>query len=181
MGLSESASAVRRPWFIAAVALISAVATAVLTAPLSRAVAPSVCTSIKNIPFTRDIEYGAAIQGIFNNFDGTNGCIDCHFEIDFGPSGDLDLTAGVSWGNIVNATSAEDSSYTYVVPFHPEQSLLFQKINCDPPPVGQMMPRAGTLSAEQQALVWDWILSGAPVNTTDDIFIGNFELRGFVD
>ena len=71
---------------------------------------------------------------------------------------------------------------TYVIPGHPERSLLFQKVNCDTPPEGTRMPfnnYAGGLSVEQQALIYDWIAAGAPVGTTDAIFRGTFDPRGF--
>ena len=105
-----------------------------------------------------------------------------HFTPPPTPSGNLDLSDGISWFNLVNVPSDEDAGLTYVVPGHPEQSLLFQKINCDSPVVGSRMPYGfptGTLSAEQQALIWDWIAAGAPVGITDGIFRNGFDLRGF--
>jgi hypothetical protein len=59
--------------------------------------------------------------------------------------------------------------------------LLFQKVNCDPPDVGDRVPLGyGDLSPEQQALIYDWIAEGAPSGTTDDIFHNDFDPRGFV-
>ena len=141
------------------------------------AAAPSGCTDISAVPVQYTITYGAAIQGLFDNF-GAGACTDCH--VSPMPAGNLDLTAGVSWGHLINQPSDEDSSLTYVVPNHPEQSLLFQKINCDFPPVGSRMPLiGGALSPDQQALIYDWIAEGAPVGTTDGIFRGTFDVRGF--
>ncbi len=59
-----------------------------------------------------------------------------------GAAGNLDLDASEtsSYGDLVNVPSDEDPSIMYVVPNHPEQSLLFQKINCDNPAVGDRMP-----------------------------------------
>lgn len=147
--------------------------------------APSGCTDISAVPVQYTITYGAAIQGLFDNFltnGGTAGCIDCHFAPPPTPAGNLDLTDGVSWSHLVNQFSSEDSGLVYVVPNHPEQSLLFQKINCDFPAVGVRMPYgypSGTLSPEQQALIYDWIAGGAPVGTTDGIFRNGFDVRGF--
>lgn len=151
-----------------------------LLAPGVSAQAPSGCTSIQDIPVTYNIEFGAAIQDIFNDFDGMNdGCIECH--VNPMPAGGLSLEAGISWANLINKHSADDSSLIYVVPKHPEQSLLFQKINCDSPPTGDRMPLGfSNLSPEQQALIYDWIAEGAPSGTTDDIFHNDFDLRGFV-
>jgi len=151
-------------------------------------VPPSGCTSIASIPVTRAIQYGAAIQTIFINYSGIGaGCADCH-TTNMGaqfPSGGLDLDPIDSpspYVNLINMPSFDDPDLIYVVPGHPEQSLLFQKVNCDAPPVGTRMPfnnYAGGLSAEQQALIYDWIAAGAPVGTTDAIFRGTFDTRGF--
>ena len=64
----------------------------------------------------------------------------------------------MSWAHLVNVPSAEDASLVYVAPGRPEQSLLFQKVNCDTPGVGERMPLSsygGGLTAEQQALIYD--------------------------
>jgi hypothetical protein len=168
--------------------LLMSCASALMTLALSRMAVgqtpPSGCTDISGVPPTfSGIQYGAAIQGFFGNFDGMgNACTDCHVAADQGPAGNLDLTAGVSWGNLVNVAADEDPSIMYVVPNHPEQSLLFRKINCDSPGVGSRMPYgfpSGTLTPEQMAAVYDWIAEGAPVGTTDGIFRDTFDFRGF--
>jgi hypothetical protein len=146
---------------------------------------PSGCTSIADVPPTfSGIQYGAAIQGMFDDFNGMNvGCTMCHFTPPPTPSGHLNLDDGASWTHLVNVASWEDATLTYVVPGHPEQSLLFAKINCDTPPIGARMPYgfpSDTISAEQQALVWDWIAAGAPVGVTDGVFRNGFDTRGFV-
>ena len=182
--LASSSGEFARRLVVACVAVASCAATIAVSLGAQDTVVPSGCTPIAKIPVAHNIEYGSAIQSIFNDFSGmSTGCIDCHFDIDQNPSGNLDLTAGVSWHNIVNVASDENSNYKYVVPFHPEQSLLFQKINCDFPAVGSRMPLdnyGGGLTVNQQALVYDWIADGAPVQTTDDVFRSNFEVRGFI-
>ena len=151
---------------------------------------PSGCTAIDYIPVNYSIEYSAAIQGLFNNFSNNSisaACISCH-TTNMGmqtASGNLDLDSGdgSSYGNLVNVPSDEDPDILYVVPKHPEQSLLFQKVNCDNPAVGVRMPYGfppGTLTPQQQAVIYDWIAAGAPIDTTDGIFRGNFDIRGFL-
>ena len=147
------------------------------------AVPPSGCTSIASVPPTfSGIQYGAVIQGLFDDFNGMNvGCTMCHFTPPPTPSGSLNLDDGVSWGHLVNVPAAEDTTLYYVVPGHPEQSLLFAKIDCDTPPVGARMPYgfpSDTLTPEQIALVWDWIAAGAPVGVTDGVFRDGFDWRG---
>ena len=167
---------------------LAAVCTGALLAMAGSAAAQTVpggCTSIAAVPPKYGgIQYGAAIQGMFDDFNGMNvGCTMCHFTPPPTPSGHLNLDDGKSWSALVNVASWEDAALTYVVPGHPEQSLLFAKINCDTPPIGARMPDgfpSDTLTPEQQALVWDWIAAGAPVGTTEGIFRDGFELRGFV-
>jgi len=151
-----------------------------MATPAPSQTVPSGCTDISAVPpIYSGIQYGAAIQGLFNNF-GVAACTDCHEPPT--PPQDLDLSACVSWGELVNHLSSQDISLFRVVPNHPEQSLLFQKINCDAPAVGARMPYgypSDTLTAEQQALIYDWIAEGAPAGTTDGVFRNGFDLRGF--
>ena len=137
----------------------------------SGACAQSLCDSLDEIPVTYQISYQAGIQGLFNTH-----CTECH-EGDT-PAGDLDLSGGVSWSNIVDHGSSQNSQYTRVIPNAPELSLLFHKINCGTPEVGHRMPLFRTpLTLDEQALVYDWIKGGAPVTSLDEVFHGEFEMR----
>lgn len=167
--------------FCLLVSMGSATAASVGSWPSPAAPPPGNCTDISSVPVQYTITYGAAIQGIFTNFSGMNsGCVDCHVAPDEGPAGNLSLVDGYSYVALIYQSSDEDPSLTYVIPGHPEQSLLFQKVNCDLPPIGSRMPlTGGPLSLEQQALIYDWIAAGAPVGTTDGIFRNAFDIRGF--
>jgi hypothetical protein len=144
---------------------------------------PTTCTDISEIPVQKPLTYGAAIQsGIFHNFDGNgNGCDQCHTA--FGQFPDLsDEDLPSPYQNIVDVPSPDFTGEIYVIPNHPEQSLLFKKINCDNPGSGARMPlnnAFGGLTAYQQALVYDWIAAGAPPGTTDVVFRSTFDIRGF--
>lgn len=131
------------------------------------------CTSLDAVPVQFTIDYQSAIQGIFDNH-----CIECHAGDPPLPA-DLDLGAGASWSHIFNVPSSQDAAFTRVVPNHPDQSLLFLKVNCDTPGIGHRMPFGrDPLQPEEQALIFDWIAAGAPPTTTDVIFSGGFEGRG---
>jgi hypothetical protein len=61
------------------------------------------------------------------------------------------------------------------------------KVDCDDPGgnggAGARMPLdnyAGGLTAQQIALIYDWIAEGAPAGTTDGIFRNGFDIRGIV-
>ncbi len=176
-------------WSVVMLAIASAGIAMIASRSSAGGFTPSGCTSIQNVPVNYSIDYGAAIQGFFNNFSNGStaaACVSCHTTNGGmqGAAGNLDLDASEtsSYGDLVNVPSDEDPSIMYVVPNHPEQSLLFQKINCDNPAVGDRMPLGyapGTLTPEQQATIYDWIAAGAPVITTDGIFRGTFDIRGF--
>jgi hypothetical protein len=183
-------------WTVLVAAFASGAAGLMASLPARSGVAPSGCTPIDYVPPTYSgIEFGAAIQqNIFVNFlslPAAAGCADCH-TTNMGsmtPTGNLDLDPADDpppYTNLINVASYDDPSLTYVVPNHPELSLLFWKVNCADPVQGVQMPFQGypdgmtTLTAYQQALIWDWIAEGAPLNTTDGIFKGTFDIRGFV-
>jgi hypothetical protein len=166
--------------------LAGAVAMAIVPSTSAQIVASS-CTDISQIPVQYTLSYGAAIQsGIFHDFDGMgNGCDACHTGGFDAAPGNLDLDAMDSpspYTNLINVESAFYSGYIYVVPNHPEQSLLFQKVNCAITGTGDLMPldnAFGGLTAYQQALIYDWIAGGAPSDTTDTLFRNTFDIRGF--
>lgn len=135
--------------------------------------AASGCTNLDAVPIQFTIDYQSAIQGIFDNH-----CIECHSGDPPLPA-DLDLGAGGSWSHLFNVPSSQNPAFTRVAPNHPDQSLLFLKVNCDIPGVGHRMPYGrDALQPEDQALIFDWIAAGAPSTTTDVIFSGGFEVRG---
>lgn len=130
------------------------------------------CTSLDAVPIQYTIDYQSAIQGIFDAH-----CIACHSG-DLPPA-DLDLGAGGSWSHLFNVPSSQDAQVLRVVPNHPERSLLFLKVNCDAPGIGQRMPFGELpLDASEQALILDWISAGAPSSVTDAIFRNGLEMRG---
>ncbi|TCO41769.1 hypothetical protein [Dokdonella fugitiva] len=148
--------------------------------------APEGCTRIADIAPNYAITYGAAIQGLFDDYatnGGSAGCVDCHFAPPPMPSAGLDLSAGASWGHLVGVPSSADENVFYVVPGRPEESLLFRKVNCDTPGIGARMPLdnyGGGLQPEQQALIYDWIANGALPGTSATVFRDGFDIRGFV-
>ncbi|MGN6520622.1 MAG: hypothetical protein ACTHK2_14480 [Dokdonella sp.] len=147
---------------------------------------PAGCTRIADIAPNYAISYGAAIQGLFDDYatnGGSAGCVDCHFAPPPMPSGGLDLSAGASWGHLVGVPSGADENILYVVPGRPEESLLIRKVNCDTPGVGARMPLdnyGGGLQPAQQALIYDWIANGALPGTSSTVFRDGFDIRGFV-
>lgn len=139
------------------------------------AFAGTMCDDISSVPVQYVISYQAAVQGLFNNFDGTTGCVDCHFAIADGPSGNLDLTPGPSWSNLYKRQSNGDSTLYRVIPNYAYASVLFDKVNCQFPEVGSRMPyQMPPLTLQQQALIYDWIASGAWFDTSNTLFRSSF-------
>ncbi len=152
------------PWFAAAIALTS------LAQPVFSA---SGCDSIASIPITWNIDYSNDLQAIFNTR-----CSNCHVKSGGSPEAGLDLDPGVSWDSLVNAPSQEQLGRLFVVPGRPLDSVLFEKINCEVPNAGFRMPRGRSpLPLSEQALIYDWIMLGAPLEPTDTIFLDGFEPR----
>lgn len=149
-----------RSWFGATTVLAGGLA--LFSAQLP---AQSGCDDLGGQAVTPDVDFDSQIQPVFNN-----SCTSCHTAAH--PTG-LDLTEGQSHGNLVDVASSQDGSWIRVVPSDLEDSLLFHKINCDDPPVGQRMPLAGTaLSLQQQALFRDWIDQGAQGGPLETFSIG---------
>ena len=135
--------------------------------------AASGCESIASIPITWNIDYTTTIQDLF-----ANRCSNCHVDHGGSPSGNLDLDPEFSWDNLVNAPSSGQPGRLLVVPGQPLNSVLFEKLNCETPGAGLRMPRNRTpLPLAEQALIFDWIMLGAPYEATDFIFFGGFEPR----
>lgn len=135
--------------------------------------AASGCDSIASIPITWNINYAVDIQSVFNTR-----CSNCHVDHGGSPSGDLDLDPEFSWDNLVNGPSNEQPGRYLVVPGQPLDSVLFEKINCETPGAGMRMPRMRpALPLAEQALIFDWIMLGAPRDPTDFIFASGYEPR----
>lgn len=151
-------------WLVAGLALSG------LPSPLFAA---SGCDSIAGIPITWNIDYSKDIQAIFNNR-----CSNCHVKSGGNPEAGLDLDPGASWDALVNAPSQEQLGRLLVVPGQPLDSVMFEKINCTTPNAGMRMPRGRTpLPLAEQALIFDWIMLGAPSTQTDTLFLDGFEAR----
>jgi len=79
------------------------------------------------------------------------------------PAQGLDLTAGMSYGQIVNVASAQQPSVDRIEPNDPDNSYLYLKVIGDVSINGGQMPRGGgPLSQDLQDLLRDWIERGAP-------------------
>ena len=88
-------------------------------------------------------------------------CIGCHAEGGF--SGiTLELTEESGYDRIVNQPSAQDASFTLVVPGDADASLLYLKVSSNTPPVGSRMPFFRTpLSDDDIEVIRNWIDQGA--------------------
>ncbi len=105
------------------------------------------------------VSFAQHIQPIFNA-----SCTSCHVR---GGLTDLDnvrlyLTDGDAWASLVNQPSTQNSSLTRVIPNDSANSLLYQKVSSNSPPVGSRMPFFGAaLSQKQIDVIKAWIDQGA--------------------
>ncbi|WP_395788045.1 hypothetical protein [Aquimonas sp.] len=126
---------------------------------------------------THPIRYNVSFEGDIRPFI-TNQCASCH-----GSQGGLSLSTANARVALIGANergtpSNGNSAILRVRPFEPLASSLFLKLNCDVPPFGGRMPLGGSASTEFQALVYDWIASGALMPDSfggERLFIGSFE------
>ena len=114
-----------------------------------------VVSGVATAPVT--VSFASEIQPIFN----TRGCVSCHS----GPAGGggLDLSTGVSYGNLVNRTSGGYPPALRVVPFDPDNSVLYGKL-ANTGQYGGVMPPGSSIPPGELAKVRAWIVAGAPNN-----------------
>lgn len=92
-------------------------------------------------------------------------CSGCHTGAD-APRGLLLDSVTNSYNNLVGVASSEVPELLRVSPGNPDQSYLVEKISSNNPSVGVRMPRGGDpLSAEQIAMVREWIEEGAQADS----------------
>ena len=112
-------------------------------------------TSIFSVLFSQQT-YDSEIQPIFNN-----NCTSCH-----GTSGNLDLSQGNSYNNLVNVASQGWPSVMRVKPGEYMNSVLHQKIVGNTA-FGDRMPQGGSALAQaDEEKIKNWILNGAPSIST---------------
>src|SRR5262245_16081948 len=89
--------------------------------------------------------FSAIQRDIFNASDSTGrpACITCHSTQQANFNGGLNLTAAVSYNQLVNAASRNKPGAIRVVPGDPAASYFIQKLEGLPGIVGQRMPLNG--------------------------------------
>ena len=105
---------------------------------------------------------------IFNTTDssGRLACTNCHNTRGSAFTAGLDLTAGVSYANLVGVASTERPALKRVAPGDPDNSYMVHKLEGGPDIALARMPR-GTgpyLTSGQMVVIRRWIEIGAPNN-----------------
>ncbi|TAK55182.1 MAG: hypothetical protein EPO24_12370 [Bacteroidetes bacterium] len=96
-------------------------------------------------------------------FNGTCALTSCHGSA---AAGGLNLTDGISYGQLVNVRSNGDGinvpPFYRVQPGQPDSSFLYIKLTSPAPQQGARMPQGGaSLSQEKLDAIRQWILNGA--------------------
>jgi len=105
-------------------------------------------------------------QEIFSSGDssGRPACTQCHNAIGSRFNG-LDLSASVSYNNLVNVASRGRAGAVRVIPGDPENSYLIHKLEGRSTIAGVRMPLNGPyLTSGQILVIRRWIETGAPNN-----------------
>lgn len=103
------------------------------------------------------VDFLTQVQPIFDARCATSGC---HVA---GHSSGLDLTAGNSYGNLVNVPSTINPLAVRVEPYNPANSVLYHKI-INSGAFGGVMPPAGMMGGDSVQIITDWISEGALFN-----------------
>jgi hypothetical protein len=102
--------------------------------------------------------FSGVIQPLF-----TSTCASCHSGSS--PTGNLDLSSGKAYGDLVNVAAYECSTLKRVLPKDTTNSYLAQKISgagsCF---TGSKMPASGSLDTSGKTAILSWIASGAADN-----------------
>jgi len=113
-------------------------------------------------PVERDVSFSMEIQPILTEL-----CASCHSEGGFAVTVGIPLllTEGLAYDELISQPSVQDPAFTFVIPSNAANSLLYQKVSDDSPPVGSTMPLFGErLTSEELGLIRDWIEQGAQDN-----------------
>jgi hypothetical protein len=94
---------------------------------------------------------------------GSQACTSCHTNAGRTPDGGLNLTAGASYGALVNVSSGEKPGLMRVLPGNPDNSYLVHKLEGTPAIVGVRMPLSGPphLTDGEILVIRRWIALGA--------------------
>jgi hypothetical protein len=144
------------------------------------------CDSLASEPVNYQVVFEDEIQPYFGGVLGspiTPRCETCHVALSFG---NMSLAPINVLTNLLGVDGSGQQSPNYplrrIVPGHPEQSLLFLRINCDDAPDtgGRMPPGSGGGMNDPEflhfeALVHDWIKSGALMFGSDRVFQAGFD------
>lgn len=80
------------------------------------------------------------------------------------PQEGMDLRAGHAYNNLVNVSSTECSNRLRVAPGDPDNSYLVNKIEGTNLCFGTQMPKVGSLTSAEIAIIRAWVAQGAPNN-----------------
>ncbi|MBD8525075.1 hypothetical protein [Pseudomarimonas arenosa] len=137
-----------------------------LTAVLGPTMLPAAeqCESINGTPITFNVEW----QDVWRALDQQSSCTqNCH--VGSAPAAELDFSSlQISIYYLVGQLSAQHDQILRVKPGDPQNSLLFQKVNCAAPDVGRQMPPSGHVPLSLQTLIYDWIAQGARGELPED-------------
>lgn len=107
-------------------------------------------------------------QTIFSASDpsGRLSCVQCHTDQGRAPAGNLVLTEGRSYQQLVGRASTGKPGETLVIPGDPDNSYMVKKLERAPDIVGERMPRNNGpfLTEGQMRVIRRWIAEGAANN-----------------
>jgi hypothetical protein len=148
-------------------------ALAVMLLQAMHANAQQQCTDLSAIPVRFNVQWSEVYQSLQSQSSCTQNC-----HLGAAPAADLDLSnARFSLFYLVSQPSSQLQARLRVDPGNAYASLLFNKINCSQPEVGGVMPPGGQIPSSLQALIYDWIESGAYGESPEEPLVRDFIAR----
>lgn len=138
------------------------------------------CDSIATEPVRTDVDFEAEIQPFLSGGGTTSAfCTGCHTTLSRGGLNVLPENVRVAFlgADEQGAVSVNYPEWRRIAPGLPRASLVFQRVHCNDSP-GRMPPGASNGDAEFirfQALLHDWIATGAIMDSTDRRSMDSFE------
>ena len=143
-------------------------------------VAAQDCDSLATEPVRTDVDFETEVQPFLTGSATTSAfCTGCHTSLSRGGFNVLpeNVRESMLGADEQGAASINFPTWRRVVPGQPRASLVFQRVHCNDGP-GRMPPGAANGDAEFirfQALLHDWIATGAIMDTTDRRSMDSFE------
>jgi hypothetical protein len=138
-----------------------------------QSLAASGCESLLSQPLNENVLWPQVWQALNTQAGCTQNC-----HVGATAAADMDFSSqNLAVYFLVQQPSSQSNTQLRVNAGDAKASLLYQKLGCATPNVGTRMPPGGHVSVSLQALIYDWIDSGAYGEPAEDPIERDFFIR----